>query len=380
MTLRLFLFLEILLLFIILIIVFKTTQKQQLELFSNYDVYFKENLHKTYQYSKKTKNTIFVSVASYRDTECMKTIVDLFEKAENPNNIYVGICQQNKNSNENCIPDNFKYNDNIRIKKYDYKDALGPTFARYICSHLWDGEEFYLQIDSHSRCIPKWDKKLLDMYKQCPSEKAILTHRPPTHQLYDKVVNDTLSPTYTCSAHFENNFHIIADSRHVTNKFTKQPFRSPYVSAGLLFGKSEFLHDVPFDPYLPYLFQGEEILLSVRFWTNGWDCFNLPKSVITHYYNREKENQPHFWDDHQDHKSWHKVQMKSNKRYYYILEQLSKTDVDPLFLTHVSDYGVGNKRSLKSWFEFTGIDIKNKTVKSRCSQKYNETIKQWEDK
>ena len=32
-----------------------------------------------------------------------------------------------------------------------------------------------------------------------------------------------------------------------------------YRETGEIFGNSDFLHDVPFDPYLPYLFQGEEI-------------------------------------------------------------------------------------------------------------------------
>ena len=63
----------------------------------------------------------------------------------------------------------------------------------------------------------------------------------------------------------------------------------------LVFYLYNFLFDVPFDPYLPHLFQGEEILLAARAWTNGWDLYNLSKPVITHYYNREKDNQPHFY-------------------------------------------------------------------------------------
>jgi hypothetical protein len=35
--------------------------------------------------------------------------------------------------------------------------------------------------------------------------------------------------------------------------------------------RSEFLIDVPFDPYLPWIFMGEEIALSLHAWTHGWD-------------------------------------------------------------------------------------------------------------
>ena len=41
-------------------------------------------------------NTIFVSVASFRDDECKDTIADMYAKAKDPNNVYVGVCQQNK--------------------------------------------------------------------------------------------------------------------------------------------------------------------------------------------------------------------------------------------------------------------------------------------
>ena len=37
---------------------------------------------------------IFVSIASYRDSECPHTINDLFKKAEHPSRVVVGLCCQ----------------------------------------------------------------------------------------------------------------------------------------------------------------------------------------------------------------------------------------------------------------------------------------------
>lgn len=37
-----------------------------------------------------TSDQIFVNIASYRDTECKRTLVDLFSKAERPDRIFVG--------------------------------------------------------------------------------------------------------------------------------------------------------------------------------------------------------------------------------------------------------------------------------------------------
>jgi [Skp1-protein]-hydroxyproline N-acetylglucosaminyltransferase len=41
------------------------------------------------------------------------------------------------------------------------------------------------------------------------------------------------------------------------------------MAAGFFFVSGQFLIDVPFDPYLPWIFMGEEILLSSRAYTSG---------------------------------------------------------------------------------------------------------------
>jgi GT2 family glycosyltransferase len=50
-----------------------------------------------------------------------------------------------------------------------------------------------------------------------------------------------------------------------------KPYQTAYIAGGFFFVRSEFLIDVPFDPYLPWIFMGEEIALSLRAWTHGWD-------------------------------------------------------------------------------------------------------------
>ena len=103
-----------------------------------------------------TNKNIFVSIASYRDDSCINTINDLFKKAKYPENIFIGICQQNNiNIDKDIIYDNQdeygkKYINNIRIIRIPYYDAKGPTYARYLCSSLLDkkNEKYYFQIDN----------------------------------------------------------------------------------------------------------------------------------------------------------------------------------------------------------------------------------------
>ena len=69
---------------------------------------------------------------------------------------------------------------------------------------------------------------------------------------------------------------------------------APFVAAGFLFAPASFLHEVPFDPFLPYIFMGEEISMSARLWTAGYDIFSPTVNVLNHYYVRR--HYPKFWE------------------------------------------------------------------------------------
>ena len=62
-------------------------------------------------------------------------------------------------------------------------------------------------------------------------------------------------------------------------KFSQQ---APYVAAGFFVAPSSFLAEMPFDPFLPWVFMGEEIMLSTRFFTHGYDIFAPSENILAH--------------------------------------------------------------------------------------------------
>ena len=64
------------------------------------------------------------------------------------------------------------------------------------------------------------------------------------------------------------------------------PAFAPFTAAGYFVAHSGFLHEVPFDPFLPWIFMGEEIIMSTRLWTSGYDIFSPSRSVVGHMYVR----------------------------------------------------------------------------------------------
>lgn len=181
------------------------------------------------QAKDKTANSIFISIASYRDIECYPTVIDILEKAKYPELLTIGICQQLVSSTDSIIDvrtafkelsalevviENQKvaidlcYKNEIIIASYDiyhYKwpdsgdaktvikiltleanDAQGPTFARSLiekCLYSFDEPtDYYFIIDSHMCMCESFDLLLLEQYalikRQTKNNKVILTCYP----------------------------------------------------------------------------------------------------------------------------------------------------------------------------------------------------------
>lgn len=326
------------------------------------------------EYKKFTvkKDTIFVSIASYRDYECSLTIDSIFKNARNPKNIFIGICEQNKDNedSEQCISmDTVRYSNNIRIKRLDYTDAKGPTYARYWCSQLWEGEEYFLQIDSHTTFVKDWDSDLIEMIKLAKkdSNRPVLSAYPPTQEQmnipgfpeFDHAkINDNKIPMLYCG----------------WSEDSDEPKRSnkPWGSAGFIFLESKFLEYVPFDPNLSHLFQLEEMLFSARLFTHGHDFYTPNKKICYHHYARKEA--PMYYKDNSDiHSS---CRSKAEKRGLFILGLVKKDEVDSDFLVDIDKYGLGHLRTIGDFWNAGGIDFNNKTVekwndKNAPSIKYN---------
>lgn len=305
-------------------------------------------------------NTIFVSIASYRDENCPKTLSSLFENAKYPERIFVGICQQNKNSDISCLSENFPYKNNIRMIYKDYKEAKGPTWARYLCSTLYQNEDFFLQIDSHSLFVQDWDEKCIHMIlslensPEIENKKVMLSHYPPSYHNYQKNPSDDKVTTMVeC---FFNKDGILSFKGAQWRKTGPLPKRNAFIAGGFIFCRGLWLKEVPFDPHLKYLFVGEEILVTIRSYTNGWDVYTPNKNIVYHFYTRPKD--PKIWKD------IHYDNTEAKEKVKIILQldgELNRLTTKEIY-DSIKTYNIGSIRSLDDFYDFVGVDLKNKTV------------------
>ena len=314
-------------------------------------------------FAMTNEDTIFISVASYRDKSCSNTIESIYSNASRPDLIFIGLCQQNDSKRDtDCAKDkklHLEWQSHIRSIRVAHQDAMGPTWARYLCSTLLDQERYYLQIDSHCFFSPDWDAKLVKMIKMLKEsgvKKPLLSHYTKAHETYFDKNDDTETVPTICKSFFNDQKMISFEGADfVKSKPDELPRPNPYVAAGMMFAESDFAREVPFDPNLPYLFVGEEILHSVRLWTHGWDVFTPNENVIYHFYTREKE--PKFWDD-----VTHNDDSDSVNKVRNLLELEDANTMSPGMAKNLNVYGLGKERTLQQYFEFVGIDKEKKTI------------------
>ena len=315
------------------------------------------------------KDTIFISIASYRDDVCLDTLKSLFENAANPKNVFVGICQQNKPEEDQDCQLNNENNCNIRTIRIPHYEAKGPTWARYLCSTLWNGEEYFMQIDSHTKFVKDWDIKCIKMIKDIiasgESKKPMLSHYPREITDHDNFQeSDKTQVPRMCKA-FWNNRDMLSFMGAEIQDTQGKAYQTPYIAGGMMFCDSKFLEEVPYDPNLPYLFVGEEILHSIRAYTYGWDVFTPTENIVFHEYTRATK--PKIWTDN----PYYSDMAAFDKVKYYIGLIKDDSKLTPEIKVNLDKYGMGKVRTLQDFYNYTGIDVDNKTVSTNFCRPEN---------
>jgi len=285
---------------------------------------------------------IFVQIASYRDPELAATLQDAIEKADYPDRLAFGVVWQGKVGMD---PVPLHHLPVCRMLLVDADRSRGVCWARAKTQSLWEGEAYTLQIDSHMRFVRGWDELLIRMLHQCASDRPILTAYPPGYTPPSCLHSG--EPTRLGASHFNDDGILCLESRLSLIDYA-QPQLGAFMAAGFWFAASQLIQDVPYDPHL--YFVGEEISLSVRAWTHGWDIFHPNQVVCYHEYTRP--GKPRHWEDHPD---WWRLSQTATQRVHQLLGQGTAGN-------QLGIYGLGRQRSLKDYESFSGVNFQRRQL------------------
>lgn len=328
------------------------------------------------QYHSPIKpDSIFVSLASYRDPECNTTLYDLFSKAKFPERVFVGVCQQNAPDDADCMSDRLlPYVSNIRILRLSHFDAQGPMYARSLIEQsLYNDELFYMQIDSHMLFVKDWDEICIQQLALCPSDNPILTTYPND---FDRITRKhvvlpngskhllgTIPPTFIRFREFHKRLKFTEQEKQNFIETPSVPFPSLFWAAGFSFSLGELIKQVPYDYQCPFLFLGEEMGLAIRYYTHGWDFFAPGVNVVYHLLKRTYRNT--FWE--QVYRKNCVVDDKTRLVRKKMEEIAVQRTTDLIYGRLLPDdaFGLGRERTVKDWERYTGVDIRSQTASQR---------------
>ena len=299
-------------------------------------------------------NTIFIQIAAYRDPQLLPTLKDLFDKAEFPENIRIGIAWQHSKEDKWDNLDEFKDNPNIRIIDIDYTKSEGVCWARNAVQQLYQGEKYTMQLDSHHRFVKNWDSILINMLTDLQNKG----HAKPLITSYIPSFDPDNDPAGRVNEAWKMNFDRFIPEGAVfflpavfdTWDDKTQPLPARFYSAHFAFTVGEFAYEVQHDPN--YYFHGEEINIAVRAFTHGYDLFHPHKVICWHEYTRKGRTKQ--WDDD---KIWHKRHSMSHQRNRKLFGMDGeKADID------FGKYGFGTVRSLRDYEKYSGLSFDKRAI------------------
>jgi len=293
--------------------------------------------------------SIFISIASYRDPELVRTIKSAIDNAANPDQLYFSVVLQEF---EKFEPD-LSWVPNLTLQKMHPRFARGAGYARALAMNTYNNQDYFLQIDSHTVFEKHWDRLCIEQHEKAKqlsrNDKVILSYFPPPFYVEQNkkiniIKNNKVQLPYPTKQEpmLTKRGEWTAKRVELTDK--NNPELSTTILAGFVFTTGNIVAEVPYDPEISFF--GEELCFAVRAWTRGWDIYSPCVTILYHFYSREGYSK--IWKD----RNIRKLSWKE-------LEDISKVKQRKV-LCGIEDgvFGVGTYRNIKLYEKMTGIDFK----------------------
>jgi hypothetical protein len=293
--------------------------------------------------------TIFISIASYRDPELERTIRSALENAENPQDLYFGVMLQEF---ERFAPD-LSWVPNLTLNTIHPKMARGAGYARAQIIPMYSGQDYFLQIDSHTIFEKNWDKLCIDQYKKAQeisnNNKIILSYFPPPFYVEPNKQISIIKNSKTQLPYATKQKPMLTKRGEWTAERVKLsnknlPEESTTILAGFVFAAGELVQEVPYDPDISFF--GEELCFAIRAWTRGWDIYSPCVTIAYHFYLREGYSK--VWKDRNLREiSWKELEVLSKEKQKRVLCGIEG-----------GIWGAGSARTIAEYETLTGLDFK----------------------
>ena len=299
-------------------------------------------------------SSIFINIAGYHDYEIAKTIEDLIDKSSKQNELKFGIHSVFEEEDTIGVPKL----ENIKCISSKAPNNLGPALGRYIAHSLYNNEDYYFMIDSHTRVDKDWDSSFIndiEYYKSLGFRKPLLTAYPTTYWYEEGVEKrysgkkDPQNIRFTSYDSESLRSIVLGGSRHAIHA---DSIHQHSIAGGFCFGPGPFIDfnkDIAFS---------EEFIVGAMLYTNGYDLL-IPRSLmIYHYYNAPENGS---FEEFNRRSVWH---YEPNLEVLY--KQLGDTNNEIIKIVSERITGknfLGSERSLEDYGNFLGLNFDKEFLK-----------------
>lgn len=289
--------------------------------------------------------SIFIQLAAYHDYELPNTINSFIEQSSGRYQINFGVHICYKNSCDIILPDL----PNIKVAYSKAPKNIGLGWGRYLAHQFYNGEDFYLQIDSHSKADKNWDLQLVETiydYQLHGFEKPLITNYPRNYWYTDDgALEEDKSSAVSEILFTENPDQFKTECLPSQTAFPNRPGNifSRSISGGSVFTVGPFM-----TPNTDIAFYGEEIFIAARAYTMGFDIVIPKKQFMSHlYFNHKKP----------DHNKRTIVWAEFPEEFQR-LDAISREKIKSMFKENLVGEGyLGTARTLAEFEQFTGLNF-----------------------
>jgi hypothetical protein len=308
--------------------------------------------------------SIFVSIASYCDPVLPFTLERAVATARWPDRLHFGIVDQSPEPPKMTQPNGVNPA-RLTYLRLDPVFARGPCWARAVAMSLYDGEQWYFQVDSHMDFDLHWDERLTAQATALlPGRPGVVLSSYPNAFVFEQGKPVTRPATHKVLAHvvkthtgFEPGHPVLMFEAHPLDQ--DEPLPAFHVGAGCFFASGHFAQQFPYDPWL--YFHGEEQALAARLFTHGWDMFHVPGLPVYHLYNTPDSGapaRPMHWDTSHD---------TQRSQAWWTLEERARNRLAALVAgDDLGAYSLGHKRTMADYAAFSGIDYAGRTIAEKA--------------
>jgi hypothetical protein len=305
--------------------------------------------------------SIFVQIAAYRDLEVTPTILDAIKQSSGNHTINFGVHTVYVEESEINVPDL----PNVKHAESKAPENIGLGIGRALAHQFYDGEDYYLQCDSHSRFIKGWDEVAIHSvlnYQIQGIAKPILTMYPANYW-YPSLTAKYVERDPLPEGHLSNiSFHENPDQFRATriplqtamgpipdgNRFVKS------VSGGSIFTVKGFQ---PFNTDIA--FYGEEIWLAARAYTHGYDIMVPDQQYMYHLYYNHETSDPAI--------NKRKILWNDYPAEFEALDKISKALIfKTLTEGTTGEMLLGTDRTIAEYGIYAGLDFVNGELVENC--------------